>query len=268
MSAPAADQTVRSACAGSFPYEHPTMRSVTGDTLRPGGLALTDRALDLCRFAPGSALLDVGCGLGATVAHLAERGFVATGVEPSETLVERARRERPHVDVRAAVAESLPFPEACFDGAFMECSLSLIGDVPLALGELRRVLRPGALLVVTDVYRRGAQKTWQAEGRTCLRGVGSRAAFCDLLLRCGFVARVWEDHTNVLRELAARIVFAHGSLDAFFGLVGLRPAGDCACRPADLGYFLAIAERSPAGCLPDVSVARLDAQGRKVGDTR
>ena len=80
------------------------MRSVTGDTLRPGGLALTDRALDLCRFASGAALLDVGCGLGATVAHLAERGFVATGVEPSETLVERARRERPHVDVRAAVA--------------------------------------------------------------------------------------------------------------------------------------------------------------------
>ena len=41
--------------------------------LRPGGLELTDRIVALARLPRGARVLDVGCGSGATVAHLADR---------------------------------------------------------------------------------------------------------------------------------------------------------------------------------------------------
>ena len=43
-------------------YEHTAIREATGDIIRPGGLALTDRALALCQLPAGARVLDVGCG--------------------------------------------------------------------------------------------------------------------------------------------------------------------------------------------------------------
>lgn len=51
-------------------YENKDMRGVTGDTLRPGGMFLTDRAVKICDFKNGDKILDVGCGMGATVEKL------------------------------------------------------------------------------------------------------------------------------------------------------------------------------------------------------
>ncbi|MCL5290189.1 MAG: SAM-dependent methyltransferase, partial [Firmicutes bacterium] len=41
----------------------------TGGTLRPGGFTLTDKAVQYCGFKPGTTVLDLGCGTGATVEH-------------------------------------------------------------------------------------------------------------------------------------------------------------------------------------------------------
>ena len=51
-------------------YENEDMRRVTGDTLRPGGMFLTDRAIKICDFKYGDKILDVGCGMGVTVEKL------------------------------------------------------------------------------------------------------------------------------------------------------------------------------------------------------
>jgi pyruvate-formate lyase-activating enzyme len=53
------------------------------ECLRPGGLELTLRALEHCSLLVGSRILDVGAGLGATVAALRDLAFDAVGAEPS-----------------------------------------------------------------------------------------------------------------------------------------------------------------------------------------
>jgi arsenite methyltransferase len=54
-------------------YENPKIHEVTGETIRPGGFALTKRAIEYCGFGKGARLLDVGCGLGATVEYLVDQ---------------------------------------------------------------------------------------------------------------------------------------------------------------------------------------------------
>ncbi|NTU86154.1 MAG: class I SAM-dependent methyltransferase, partial [Chloroflexales bacterium] len=50
----------------------PPWEALPEDGLRPGGLALTRRALGLCDPQPGARLLDIGCGPGSSVTYAAE----------------------------------------------------------------------------------------------------------------------------------------------------------------------------------------------------
>jgi arsenite methyltransferase len=60
-------------------YELPGVQRVTGATIRPGGLALTRRAVALADLPAGAWALDVGCGAGATVDYLTEVGAADGG---------------------------------------------------------------------------------------------------------------------------------------------------------------------------------------------
>lgn len=90
-------------------YEGRPIRDVTGDTIRPGGFAITDRALAICSFAAGARVLDVGCGVGATVEHLICRYHLdAVGVDPSSVLLGQGRRRHPGLPLWEAAGENLP----------------------------------------------------------------------------------------------------------------------------------------------------------------
>ena len=71
-------------------------------------------------------------------------------VEPEPHLrehAERAARQAPvPITVIDAVAEELPFPDASFDAAVASLMLCSVADVPAALAELHRVLRPAGEL--------------------------------------------------------------------------------------------------------------------------
>jgi ubiquinone/menaquinone biosynthesis C-methylase UbiE len=115
------------------------------------------RTFELLEVQPGFRLLDVGCGLGEDVQALAQRvgptGRVV-GIDNSETMVTEARaraagRSLP-VEYCVGDAQRLEFADNSFDGCRAERILVHLEDPAKALGELVRVARPGARLVVVD----------------------------------------------------------------------------------------------------------------------
>jgi len=109
---------------------------------------------DRLDIAPGSRLLDVGCGSGQLALMAAKDGVEVTGVDIAGNLVERARARAQAGGVTArfeeADAEALPFDDASFDVV-----VSLIGAMfaprpDLVSRELLRVCAPGGSIAMAN----------------------------------------------------------------------------------------------------------------------
>lgn len=100
----------------------------------------------------GQRIVDVGCGEGALVEALAAAGYAAEGVEPEPAAIAAARRRAPHLRFQQSGAERLPLENAAFDVVAMVNSLHHVPQtlMPLALAELRRVLKPSGRVVVME----------------------------------------------------------------------------------------------------------------------
>jgi SAM-dependent methyltransferase len=101
-------------------------------------------------FAPGSFVIDVGCGGGWTLREHLERGGRGVGTEVSWELLREARGYG--LDVVHAPAERLPFKTGCADGVIFGGVLPFT-DEDQAFAEIARVLRPGGRL---EAYYLGA----------------------------------------------------------------------------------------------------------------
>lgn len=217
------------------PYEDaPFLRDRQG-AIRPGGLRVTEEAVRNCGFLPGASILDVGCGIGATVMFLRDRyALDAIGVDISARLIEEALVLRPDLPLVQADAAELPFKDAVFDGVVAECSLSVAGDAGALLAEIGRVLVPGGRLLVSDVYFRApAERLRERRPTGCLAHALSREEFREILEACGFALRSWEDRTLELRNYVASMAMKGGDAASFWG-VGLCDPALAAARP---GYF-------------------------------
>lgn len=113
-----------------------------------------DRQL-LDRFAAsvrgvGSAC-DLGCGPGHVARYLHERGVQVCGVDLSAEMVERARRLTPAIEFWQDDMMALDTPDETWAGITAFYSLIHIPRANLArtLRELRRVLRPGGVLLLS-----------------------------------------------------------------------------------------------------------------------
>jgi MPBQ/MSBQ methyltransferase len=112
----------------------------------------------LDRCAPGTTLLDVGCGIGGSCRILArDYGFAVTGITISPRQVRRAQElTPPGLPVRFQVddAMSLSFPESSFDVVWSVEAGPHMPDKAVFARELIRVLKPGGILVVADWNQR------------------------------------------------------------------------------------------------------------------
>jgi len=101
--------------------------------------------------------LDLGCGGGAQTVFLRKYGFDTVGVDASLAAIERCRQAIPEnfssslvvgINYQVADVTVLPFPQGHFDLVTDVCCLQHVTapDHKRALVEVRRVMKPGALL--------------------------------------------------------------------------------------------------------------------------
>jgi SAM-dependent methyltransferase len=96
-------------------------------------------------LAPGP-VLEVGVGTGIVAAGLAELGHDVRGVDVSPPMLARAAERLPG-RVCVGDARALPFADGSFANVVFTHVLHLVGDMPRALRETARVLRPGGRLL-------------------------------------------------------------------------------------------------------------------------
>jgi arsenite methyltransferase len=108
---------------------------------------------ELLALRPGEAVLDIGSGPGFLAAEMAAEvgpdGSVH-GVDPSESMLAIARRRETSVQYTTGDALALPYPDETFDVVVATQVYEYVADMPLALREAQRVLRPGGRLLVLD----------------------------------------------------------------------------------------------------------------------
>jgi arsenite methyltransferase len=231
-------------------YKSPELREITGATIRPGGFELTGRGVEICRLIEGSVVLDIGCGLGATVNLLETTyGLKAYGLDAASSLLQEGQSLYPSNFMVAGLAERLPIREKVFDGIFCECVLSLLNCPERALVEFGKTLKPDGWLVITDLYARSVSDVAAPDKlplQSCLAGMRPLQEILRLVAEAGFNPVLWEDHSKLLKQLAAKIVFEMGSMDKFwaqFTSEGTVPRLKCSFQQARPGYYLLAARK-------------------------
>ncbi len=235
-------------------YEQRCVREAVGETIRPGGLALTERALALCALPAGARVLDVGCGAAVSIEYLSARlGLAAVGIDPSALLLRAGHARSGALPLVQSPGERLPIGCEQVDGLLAECSLSVMPDMDRALGEFWRVLRPGAHLILSDLYARdadGVTALHRLPIASCLSGAVSQQTLIERVQAHGFAVQLWEDHTDALKVFAARLIWSQGSLPEFWCRAASRTdssdiqAAVARSRP---GYYLLIARKIVQG---------------------
>jgi arsenite methyltransferase len=145
---------------------------------------------------PGDRVLDVGCGPGFYSRELLDRvgpdGSV-TGVDQSPQMLAVAKRrseEFGNARFEEGDATALPVESAGFDRALSVQVLEYVKDIPSALSEMHRALKPGGRVVIWDVD--WATVSWHSEDP-------------DRMAR---VLKTWDDHLadpSLPRTLAASL---------------------------------------------------------------
>ncbi len=109
--------------------------------------------LDFAGAAAGERVLDVGCGTGNLSFALVERTNVleVCGLDFSAAYVDYAkgRCTDNRIGFQVGDACSMPFPDRSFDRVLSQLMLHFVPDAPRAVGEMRRVASPGAVVAAT-----------------------------------------------------------------------------------------------------------------------
>ena len=122
---------------------HPPAPVFLGTSACPiTALNAAELLLDAVAIGPGDMLLDLATGLGHAAGLASHRGAIATGIDPSEPLLDQARRHYANALYYPGNPESLVFASGFFTAVIYHRGLQQTPS-PTALAEAFRVLMPG-----------------------------------------------------------------------------------------------------------------------------
>lgn len=220
-------------------YEHPAWQQTPDPVMRPGGREITEHALTICDLPPGSRVLDIGCGLGATLNRLtAGKGWSTFGVDISAKLLRQAQQNSALSLLALARGEHLPFAGSSLDAIIAECTLSIM-DAARVLPECARMLRHSGYLIVNDVYARnesGIEALRNLPRGTCISSAMSQAQIVEKVEQCGLRLIRWQDCSESLKEFPVCSLSTAAEVDPFDLLI--------AASRAKLGYYSLVAQNA------------------------
>jgi SAM-dependent methyltransferase len=112
-----------------------------------------DRIWTALRLHVDARVLDAGCGSGQFALALAARGARVIGIDLSPEMIRHARQhaweQEREVEWRVGDVTCLADPLAVYDAIHARVLFQLLPDIPSALREFRRVLRPGGRLLAS-----------------------------------------------------------------------------------------------------------------------
>lgn len=226
-------------------YEQVYTDSPLGETLHPGGLALTNQALMLAGLPVNAKIVDIGCGTGTTLYYLQSLGYNAAGVDISSVLLCSSLSQGSRLDIMQADAPRLPLASTSMDAILVECSLSEFTPLSEVLTEFNRVLTPPGRMIITDLYARnpsGLPEVRKKFPSSCLSRAFIQSDLFEALSQTGFTVTTWQDRSDVVKSLSSGRMLTtfsgpaateYDPMDILLVLVGAR-----------LGYFICIAGKN------------------------
>ena len=184
---------------------------------------------DLAGLQGGDRVVDVGCGPGALIAELVERGAEVSAVDPSPPFVEAARERFPGLDIRQASAESLPFDDGSFDAALAQLVVHFMNDPVAGIAEMGRVTKDGGAVVacvwdmaagkapLSPFWRAARELEPSAQGESRLPGAGE-GQLAELFAQAGL---------SSVEETPMSVHVDHETFDEWWRpfTLGVGPAG-------------------------------------------
>lgn len=118
---------------------------------------------DMLKPIRGESLLDIGCGIGASLSPFLELGLQVTGIDASPYMLDATTRNLgDRVDLYRGYAEDLPFEDNSFNHACLVTSLEFVDDPAKALEEACRVAKDRIFVGVLNRYAlKGVQRRLQ-----------------------------------------------------------------------------------------------------------
>lgn len=174
------------------------------DQLHVGGRKASRELADQAEFLPGQQVLDLGCGTGgASRLLVAEYGVQVVGVDITQAFVQvaewltSATGLTPRCHFLQANALNLPLPDQHFDAVWCQHTLMNLPDLPQALQEIHRVLKPGGQLLLHEILQGVNNEPlaypvpWSDEGNNS--HLHSPDALTTALQQAGFRPKVHRD---------------------------------------------------------------------------
>ena len=225
-------------------YSSELARLILGDSLHPGGLRATNRLGRAMGLQPGWRVLDLACGLGTSATAISRifRCHV-TGLDLGADAAATSRRRALEEPIPANVAfvrgdaEMPPFRSGAFDAVVIECATSLFADKAAAIAEVRRLLKSGGVIGLSDVTVESGSLPPELDSPVgmmlCLTDALPSAGYPELLESGGFTVTARSDLSSevlsLLEELRSKLAFGKG-----LGAAGFAGAADLSDFPPDL----------------------------------